>query len=200
MMWYRHRKKKKTWPIIWIFLGISAYTWHFHAFSLIWTTNCGYMTPDDGIAPSIEPSAHGLSKLSRRIPEKKNTGFFLYSVHKSRNGICIDGAIRYSQTGCVARQTRWRNSVIWAMHFATGVYIYIYRLSHLSVSSAFLHAIPFRLASIVPIPGMSLAPSFSMTGTVTTTVSGLYRMVQITQRVVDHGSSTNTSLTKQCRN
>ena len=45
------------------FLGISAYTWHFHAFSLIWTTNCGYMTPDDGIAPSIEPSAHGLSKL-----------------------------------------------------------------------------------------------------------------------------------------
>ena len=125
MMWYRHRKKK-TWPIIWIFLGISAYTWHFHAFSLIWTTNCGYMTPDDGIAPSIEPSAHGLSKLSRRIPEKKNTGFFLYSVHKSRNGICIDGAIRYSQTGCVARQTRWRNSVIWAMHFATGVYIYIY--------------------------------------------------------------------------
>lgn len=56
------------------------------------------------------------------------------------------------------------------------------------------------LASIVPIPGMSLAPSFSMTGTVTTTVSGLNRMVQITQRVVDHGSSTNTSLTKQCRN
>lgn len=42
-------------------------------------------------------------------------------VHKSRNGICIDGAIRYSQTGCVARQPRWRNSVIWAMHFATGV-------------------------------------------------------------------------------